>query len=367
MKTSLCMLFAGLLLVGCSADEEIATISNSASNAIGFNVVSNNPQTKATMINNSTDLQQYPFKVYAFRNGTAYGDGEGIEIEYKDSKWDYKDPSKLLYWPHVDPVDFYAVSPADFYGINLGNGQKQIYYTALDEYGVQPGMPNMDVMYAIAKGKKKTSNNGMVTLPFKHALSQVVFKAKKNDPDMQIVVNNMVLHYVQSAGTFQFPSDETAVGEWTHASDVRFHTKYTIGFSKTAPLIITHAAMDISEQKPLLFIPQRLTAWDPKTEHISSNLERSYLEIQCKISKSTGESEHYFVPKDGNGSEYGTIYVPFSADWKEGKRYIYTLVFGAGYDENGNEYDIVPITFEANVANWDDESGEITDSDPTSL
>ena len=36
------------------------------------------------------------------------------------------------------------------------------------------------------------------------------------------------------------------------------------------------------------------------------------------------------------------------------------------YDEHGNEYDIVPITFEANVANWDDEYREITDSDPTS-
>ena len=98
MKTKdLSMLLAGLFLVGCSADEEIANVSTSESNAISFNVVSNNPQTKATIINNSTDLQRYPFKVYAFRNGTAYGDEAGIEIKYKDSKWDYADPSKLLY------------------------------------------------------------------------------------------------------------------------------------------------------------------------------------------------------------------------------------------------------------------------------
>ena len=51
MKTKdLCMLFAGLFLVGCSADEEIANVSTSESNAISFNVVSNNPQTKATMM-----------------------------------------------------------------------------------------------------------------------------------------------------------------------------------------------------------------------------------------------------------------------------------------------------------------------------
>ena len=97
MKTKdLCMLFAGLFMVGCSADEEIANIGTSESNAISFNVVSNNPQTKATIINNSTDLQRYPFKVYAFRKGTAYGDENGIEIKYEDSKWDYVDPNQLL-------------------------------------------------------------------------------------------------------------------------------------------------------------------------------------------------------------------------------------------------------------------------------
>ena len=107
MKTKdLSMLLAGLFLVGCSADEEIANVSTSESNAISFNVVSNNPQTKATIINSTKDLQKHPFRVYAFRDRTAYGDDEGIEIEYKTSKWDYADPSKLLYWPHADPVDF---------------------------------------------------------------------------------------------------------------------------------------------------------------------------------------------------------------------------------------------------------------------
>ena len=64
MKTKdLSMLLAGLFLVGCSADEEIANISTSESNAISFNVVSNNPQTKATIINSTKDLQKHPFRV----------------------------------------------------------------------------------------------------------------------------------------------------------------------------------------------------------------------------------------------------------------------------------------------------------------
>ena len=73
------------------------------------------------------------------------------------------------------------------------------------------------------------------------------------------------------------------------------------------------------------------------------------MEITCKIWQLTDTSEDYFV---GNASEYGVIYVPFGADWDQGKRYVYTLCFGAGYDENGKEYDIVPITFEAEVEDW---------------
>ena len=357
MKTKeLCMLLAGLFMVGCSADEEIANISTSESNAISFNVVSNNPQTKATIINSTKDLQKHPFRVYAFRKGAAYGDEDGIEIKYEDSKWDYVDPNQLLYWPHDDEVDFYAVSPVGSYGGSsyLDDGQLKISYHANNEYGSSGAdAENMDVMYAIAKGRKKTSNNGVVQLLFKHALSQVVFKAKKNDPLMYVEVNKMVLHHVQSVGTFQFPTDEVNDGQWTYSPELRLHANYTVGFSQTAPLTITNEVMDISEQKPFLFIPQQLTAWIPKVDPgILEGVQKSYLEIECQISKGSGENVHYFVPTDGDGSQFGIIYVPFSADWKEGKRYVYTLCFGAGYDENGNEIDIVPITFDASVTNW---------------
>lgn len=123
MKTKdLCMLFAGLFMVGCSADEEIANISTSESNAISFNVVSNNPQTKATMINDVGDLLSHPFEVFAFKNNTYYMGTEGneeswkdhgVELKYNGSRWDYTDSEAIYYWPHQESLDFYAVSPSD--------------------------------------------------------------------------------------------------------------------------------------------------------------------------------------------------------------------------------------------------------------
>ncbi len=127
MKTKdLSMLLAGLFLVGCSADEEIANVSTSESNAISFNVISNNPQTKATMINDNSDLQIHPFEVFAFKNNAYYMGSEGddwkdhgVELHYNANRWDYTDPSATYYWPHQEALDFYAVSPAD--EINVGS------------------------------------------------------------------------------------------------------------------------------------------------------------------------------------------------------------------------------------------------------
>ena len=70
----------------------------------------------------------------------------------------------------------------------------------------------------------------------------------------------------------------------------------------------------------------------------------SYLEISCKI-KQAG------VYVLGSDSKYGTLYVPFGTTWGMGKRHIYTLIFGGGYDDNGKPI-LKPINFEAETSDW---------------
>lgn len=77
--------------------------------------------------------------------------------------------------------------------------------------------------------------------------------------------------------------------------------------------------------------------------------KESYLSIECKI-KIGG------FYKLGSESGYETLYVPFGADWQPGKRYVYTLVFGGGYDQNGNTI-LQPINFKPDVENWDEDTG----------
>ena len=119
MKKSTVMLGAifGALLMGCS-DEEIANVETSSRNAIGFNVLSNAAETRATPTTN-TNLKNTDFDVFAFTgDGTAFMGKvdtefghDGVNIVYNNGKWDYKNASDLRYWP-TGALDFYEIGRA---------------------------------------------------------------------------------------------------------------------------------------------------------------------------------------------------------------------------------------------------------------
>lgn len=75
------------------------------------------------------------------------------------------------------------------------------------------------------------------------------------------------------------------------------------------------------------------------------------LEIACKIRQSGA----YLL---GSASEYKTIYVPFGDTWEQGKRHIYTLIFGGGYDDQG-EAVLNPIQFDAETTGWVDADKDV--------
>ncbi len=106
----------GTLLMGCS-DEEIANVETSSRNAIGFNVLSNAAETRATPTT-PDNLKNTDFDVFAFTgDGTAFMGKvdtefghDGVNIVYNNGKWDYKNASDLRYWP-TGALDFYAFNP----------------------------------------------------------------------------------------------------------------------------------------------------------------------------------------------------------------------------------------------------------------
>ena len=374
MKKNLFMTAAAIaaLLTGCSTDEEIANIETSAKNAIGFNIVSNGAETKATIYGNGS--KDFGFDVFAFDNLGNYFMGkegehgytqngdlsfthDGVQIiPTEEGNWVYKNAEEVAYWPTTNSLDFYAVSPTNFdaqyyyshYLWSIKSDKQTIVYTTTNEF--QTNIKDLDVMYAVAKGQTKDTKNGAVQLNFKHILSQVLFKAKVQYESMTVTIKEMKIHNLALGGVFTFPSAdvEPTLTNWT---STKTHLTATIKNSNTTNVVANsvNTPVDIiGINNPMLVIPQTLTAWDTSISKEDADKDENsyqcYLEVGCKIEQNRATVYN------------GTLYIPFGTEWQPGKRYTYTLIFGGGYDDKGKPI-LTPITFEPTVEPWVDASG----------
>lgn len=364
------------LLSACSSDNELANVETAANNAIGFHVVGNKAETRANIIG-ADNITSTDFNVFAFTRNDDGTDGNffmgekknsfeqnGVKIVHKSGEWNYANDADIHYWPENTALNFYAVSPGSFeevkeniemlgvYGWDINNNTKTISYSPFDEYAGRTEKKNLDVMYAITPKQTQKTNGGKVHFQFKHILSQVAFKAKTQLENMEVEINAIKIHNPWIKGTYTLPTTSSENGTWAL-------TEPTIGEKRGAFTVVTgknikvtSSGADISVATPMLFVPQSLVAWKtnattakPKADADTSG--ETYLEITCKI-KQAG------VYVFGSKSEYKTLYVPFGPTWEMGKRHIYTLIFGGGYDEHGLPI-LKPINFEAETTDWADD------------
>lgn len=359
------------VFASCSNEEELANVGKSESNAIRFAGVSGLSDTRTTPIG-THNLTSTNFDVMAFMNsdnalfmGGKHVSGvsdQGVKIVYNTSTWDYADKDKVAYWPTSGDVNFYAVSPAitdDLvlrFAYDMTSAAKTITYTTVDEYGSSRAGTNHDVMYAVTKGCNKENNGAMpVQMNFKHILSQVVFKAKTTSSILEVDVKSVKIRNFFIGGTFTLPDGEPAKGDWSLSGTAE--GVYTVKLD-AANVVTKNAVVDLSDMNsPLMMIPQKLTKWSTYSagtavsKHEADNANECYLEILMKLK----QNDSYLI---GSATEYKTVYVPFDngTGWEPGKRYIYTLIFGGGYDDQGEPI-LSPITFDAATTNWVDAAG----------
>ena len=195
----------------------------------------------------------------------------------------------------------------------------------MDEYGSGTTHANYDVMYAMAKGQTKDMNNGIVKFNFKHILSQVVFKAKTQYDNMQVDIDVIKIHNFKFAGAFTLPAAADGTGSWS-SSDLAFPHAFTVVKNANITVNSNTEATDITTNTPMLNIPQELTAWKVSETATKSKLEADNAK-QCYT-------------------------------WEQGKRHIYTLIFGGGYDDQG-EAVLNPIQFDAETTGWVDADKDV--------
>lgn len=339
---------AALMMSACSSDETIEDIKTS--NAIAFNVLSDNSLvTRGTVINSSNIATEgNNFDVWAF-NGSDYYMGvasTGVTIKYTNTLsntagtytgtgggyWDYNDPSDVHYWPAEGKLDFYAIFPSGAVSPTISSDTKTFTYTVDGEATKQK-----DIMTAVALTQSKPSDL-TVTMPFHHAMSQIVFNGKVSG-DMKATVKGIKLYNIKKSGTWTFQTSGDGNPTCSANSDLESYTPLT---NVNAEVSSTDGAL-ITGSEPLLLVPQGITKTtiSDKATDPASTITTPYISVTYSLATTEGTSikseatEYYALPE---------------VTWEPGYKYVYTLTFNADV-----------IKFTCSVANWADGTGQTVD------
>ena len=378
MKKIIFGAMAAAALLACSKEQVIE--QNRANDEIGFSVVAEN-QTKAE------DVYASNHKMEAFTVAATYTkDGststswyfQNDNIAYQNSAW--VNTTATRYWSADGTHDFYAIVNGS---MTLGSPTDEPTVT-VDFTPAETVAAQKDLLYAVATDQEKL--DGTVTLNFRHALSQIQFKAKNTNPKLHVKISGVQVGNTPGVGTFTYPTTAGAAGSWV----VNTPTDYTVEFTTPVGVAGNNTSVDLTctNVNSMLLLPAETTAWAPTTDaeaegpggggdpedggfgdgddkdggpntnipeeggdlpreddeltrsgNVADVIEGSYLAVKCQI---------YNVAGTGYASTDVCIYngwamIPAAFEWEQGKKYIYTFVFGEGdFGYNGGNGDTPP-------------------------
>lgn len=317
MKTKFLLGAAALatLLTACSQDE----IIDSQKDGIRFGMTTGN--TTRALQSYCNNVKPERFNVIATNNGTTerYFTTEAVQ---SGSNW----VADGYFWPEQD-LDFTAyVNAGNTFHWDEGQGPKFV-----DFQPAQDAASQVDLLYA----KKLKQNRQVVDLNFRHALSQVVFKAVNNSTTgMKVTISEVVINHLNGQGTFEFPTVNTDAnynnhtdiengevnlpgqGTWTNLSGDNEYTTGNLGAIEVqnTPTDLTTVNHAKGADRSLILLPQEVEAWKPETKQDAG----AYFKMKVKFEK------------DGKTIYDNYAYIPVNISWKQGVRYIYTFTFADG-------------------------------------
>lgn len=367
-----------MLLVSCSKEEVIDV--NHDGDEITFDVVTNSATRAADVYCNNNMPKE--FYVSAISDGMSYINKD--HIAYENDSWVNK--SGVRYWPET-AVDFYAYyNDNGSYQWSVAEGKavaKFVNFVVDDDVADQ-----QDLIYAVKTNQSKPGEdaaNTPVALNFRHALSQIVFQAKNTNANLYVEISGVDVVNVGNTNTFTFPSVDTdknivdhegatadypagADGWGTWAELTGGNISYAVEFKPVAVKGGDNTAVALTttddSEKPgeynantMLLLPQTTTAWDAEKQLGTDG--GSYFLVNCiiknvKDGSGVAGDEDVYLWGDANAPK--KLAIPVAFNWEQGKKYIYTLVFGEG--NGGYEPDpddptpdpvLVPITFTVTV------------------
>lgn len=370
MKKVIFGVMAALALVSCSKEEVVEM--NRTNDEITFGVVANKP-TKAADVYCNNNMPE-SFKVWALYDGLTYIDGDNI---VKDGT-SWVNTSGTRYWPNTGNVTFLALANG-YENFALGD-----YTSTLSQYEVPTNVAaQKDLIYAVTS---KAKSENPVILNFRHALSQIVFSAKNTNANLYVEIegvkicnlankNSFMISHATSTdgnyedhsgniGTFAGNGNNWVVGvTGTTTYPVAFDAVAVNGDNNVVSLTSANEAGKEFNNNAMLLLPQTNAAWDINAAPAPADATGSYFLVNCLIYNVAGTTVDKTTDVCLWGTENAGTYeakelaIPVDIAWEQGKKYIYTFVFGngnGGYDPvpddpSTPEPALVPITFDVTV------------------
>ena len=422
MKKVLLGTMAVLTLAACSKDE---VIQQNPNDEITFSVVTNKAVSRAADGYCNKSLPG-DFQVWAEVGNKNYFAQERYVLSSGST---YTISGPVRYWPETDAtkINFYAacnIGKDTQSNVAIKGWDKNTTATpaskVIEGYIIESTVANQkDLLYAVvADAKRPTGTEGKININFRHALSQIEFMAKNENPNIYVEISQVKVCQVNSEGDFTFPkstSDKIGVhnengaypdpatdkvGTWANWStlvDYETTTFTAVPLSQKkviteSPLTYDAAQADASglttkddsgkeySSNTMYLLPQKFEAaggTDPKLTNVWSGSGKpteaggAYFLVKTKIwnvaagdGKRTDDANNIVLWGATDGKD---IAVPMPADtnWEPGKRYVYTFVFttigNGGTDPDSGDPVLIPIKLNVTVDDFVDGTGATID------
>lgn len=329
---------AALTLSACSQDDVISNVENNVNNdAIGFTAESK--LTSRAMESYCNTNLPGKFKVWAAEEGASQYYIDGMEVTKTGTNPVAYSPADTYFWGE-HALNFHAQVNGDAnYGYAEDGTPMFQGFAPADDAASQ-----LDLLYAV----KKNVYRQQVALNFRHALSQIVFRAV-NNASYDVVISEVAVGHINSQGDFTFPSvntednyvnhtdaadpNVTLPGQGTWANVAASATKlYTTSFEAVNVTkegsVLTGVNHTGGVDGSLMLLPQTTVAWNPS--ETGADFNGAYFRLKVNFVDKNGNILNNIDKKTGKPTEYAVV--PVNIAWKQGVRYIYTFIF----DDNGN-------------------------------